>query len=56
MSTEPKFKYLISPDNTYMLVYDDLGYTLQITGKDILAYMREKAKLDQLKEIEEEEL
>jgi hypothetical protein len=41
MAESPKFKYLISPENTYILTYDD--FSLQITGADILAYFKKEA-------------
>lgn len=44
---EPKFKYIISPDNTYLLAYPDLDCHLQLKGSDILAYFRREAALQQ---------
>lgn len=46
MENEPKFKYLISPDNTYVIQWDD-GHVLQIKGDHIMSYFRREAVLQE---------
>lgn len=47
MTEEQKFKYLISPDNTYILDWDD-GVRMELTGGLILSYFRREAYMQHI--------
>ena len=47
MEKENKFKYLVFPDQTYILEWDD-GLKVEVTGEDILAQFRRESYLDKL--------
>jgi hypothetical protein len=48
---EPKFKYLLSPENVYILDFGD--FQAQIKGEDIMARLYREFKLEEmLKEVD----
>ena len=47
MEKQSKFKYLIFPDQTYILEWDD-GLKAEVKGEDILAQFRRESYLDKL--------
>lgn len=46
MENESKFKYLIFPDQVYILEWDDLK--VEVTGEEIMAQFRRESYLDHL--------
>jgi hypothetical protein len=45
---QSKFKYILSPENTYVLDYGD--FTAEVKGSDIMAFMRRDFYLQNLLE------
>lgn len=53
MEEQSKFKYLIFPDQVYILEWDDLK--VEVTGQEILAQFRRESYLEHLiKSIDEQ--
>lgn len=47
MEKENKIKYLVFPDQTYILEWDD-DLRVEVTGEEILAQFRRESYLDKL--------
>ena len=43
---QPKFKYILSPENTYILDYGD--FTAEVKGSEIMDFLRRQYYLENL--------
>lgn len=51
---QSKFKYMLSPENTYIIDYGDFVY--EVKGSEIMAMLRREAWLDDFFKTDESEL